>query len=113
LDTRNKTKSKLLDRVELEVLIPGRGGKLSRSEAVAMVAEEMKVGKELVGLIRLEQQAGTKDVLGRFAVYGSNEAMQKTHPKHLAVRLMSKEDREKLKEAKKKAKTAAPATEAK
>ena len=113
MNTRNKTQSKLLDRVELEVLIPGKGGKISRGEAVAMVAEEMKVDKERVGLIKLEQQSGTMDIVGKFAVYGSGEAMKTMHPRHLAVRLMSKEEREKLKQAKKKAKTATPATEAK
>ena len=111
MEIRKKTESKLLDRVELEVLIPERAGKISRGEAVGMVAEEMKVGKERVGLITLKQQAGTRDVVGRFGVYGSEEAMKRTHPQHLTVRLMTKEEREKLKQAKKKAKT--PTTEAK
>ncbi len=108
MDTRKKTQSKLLDRVELEVLIPGKGGKLSRGEAVGMVAEEMKVDRERVGLIRLGQHSGTMDIVGKFAVYGSAQAMKTMHPKHLAVRLMTKEEREKLKQARKKAKTAAP-----
>ncbi len=108
MDTRKKTQSRLLDRVELEVLIPGKGGKLSRGEAITMVAEEMKVDRERVGLIRLEQQSGTEDIVGKFAVYGSTQAMKTMHPKHLAVRLMTKDEREKLKQARKKAKTAAP-----
>ena len=111
MEIRKKTESKLLDRVEIEVLIPEKAGKLSRNEAVGMVAEEMKVGKERVGLIALKQQAGTRDVVGMFGVYGSEEAMRRTHPHHLSVRLMTKEEREKLKQAKKKAKT--PTTEAK
>ncbi len=49
--------------------------------------------------------------MGSFGVYGSEEAMRRTHPHHLSVRLMTKEEREKLKQAKKKAKT--PTTEAK
>jgi ribosomal protein S24E len=111
LEIRKKEESKLLDRVELEVLIPEKAGKLSRGEAIAMVADEMKVGRERVGLIMLKQQSGTRDVVGRFGVYGSEEAMKRTHPEHLTVRLMTKEEREKLKQAKKKAKT--PTTEAK
>ena len=111
MEIRKKIESKLLDRVELEVFIPEKAGKLSRSEAVGMVADEMKVGKERVGLITLKQQAGTMDIVGSFGVYGSEEAMRRTHPHHLSVRLMTKEEREKLKQAKKKAKT--PTTEAK
>ena len=111
MEIRKKTESKLLDRVELEVFIPEKAGKLSRSEAVGMVADEMKVGRERVGLITLKQQAGTRDIVGSFGVYGSEEAMRRTHPHHLSVRLMTKEEREKLKQAKKMAKT--PTTEAK
>jgi ribosomal protein S24E len=113
LQVQKKTDSKLLDRAYLEVLFEGKGGKLSRKEAVAMVAEHMRVGTEKVGLIALQERSGTSDVLGRFHVYGSPESKTMVHPKYLDIRLLTKEDREKLKQEKKKAKTAAPATEAK
>ena len=93
--------------VEVDVLVPGRAGKVSRGEAVEMVAEELKVEKKRVGLISLEQQAGTTDVFGKFRVFGSEEALKGTHPRHLLVRLMTKEEREKLKQERKRAKTQA------
>ncbi len=108
MEIRRRSESKLLDMVELEVLIPANAGKLQRGQAVEMVAEELKVEKGRVGLISLRQQSGTRDVFGRFRVYGSEEALKKTHPRHLVVRLMTKEEREKLKEERKKAKTQAP-----
>lgn len=108
METTKKIESRLLDRTEVEVRIRGRAGKISRAEAVGMVAEEMNVEKARVGLVRLEQNAGTSDVVGRFMVYGSAETMKSLHPKYLAVRLMTKEEREALKQAKKRAKTPAP-----
>jgi len=108
LEIRKKTESKLLDRVELEVLIPGRAGRLSRVDALGMVAEEMKVDRSRVGLVSLQEHAGTTDVVGRFAVYGSSEAVKVLHPKHLQVRVLAKEEREKLKQARKKAKIPSP-----
>jgi len=118
MEIRRKSESKLLDMVELDVLIPAKAGKVPRGEAVEMVAEELKVEKSRVGLISLKQQAGTRDVFGRFRVYGSEDALKKAHPRHLIVRLLTKEEREKLKQERKKAKTqtaaeAAPAKAAK
>jgi len=109
LQVQKKTDSKLLDRTYLEVLFEGKGGKLSRKEAVSIVAEQLKVGPERVGLVVLQARSGTSDVLGKFQVYGSPEAKKKMHPKYLDVRLLTKEEREKLKQERKKAKTAAPA----
>lgn len=108
-----KSDSKLLDRSYLEVLIEGKAGSLSRKDAISMVAEEMKVGPEKVGLLGLEQRSGSMDIWGKFFVYGSEGSRDRLHPKHLGVRLLTKEEKEKLKQEKKKAATAAPAPEAK
>jgi ribosomal protein S24E len=113
LQVRNKTDSKLLNRSYVEVLFTDKSGKLSRKEAVTLVAETMKVDADRVGLIRLEERSGTTDVLGRFEVYGSAEVKKQLHPRHLQVRLLTKEEREKLKQAKKAAAAPAPAAEAK
>lgn len=103
-----KSESKLLDRTYVETLMEVKGGKLARKDAIEMVAKEMGVQAERVGLVRLKGQSGTTAVMGEFYVYGSPESKKHTHPKHLEERLLSKEERAKLKEAKKKA-AAAPA----
>ena len=106
-----KTQSKVLDRAYVEIMMAGKAGKVNRKEAVAAVAQEMGVPEENVGLLRMEGQSGTTNLVGRFYVYGSAESKKKFHPKYLDVRMLSKEEKEKLKQEKKKA--AAPAPEEK
>jgi len=113
LQVEKKSSSKVLDRSYVEVNMTGKAGKISRKEAIAAVAQEMGVAPENVALIRMEGESGTTDVVGRFYVYGSAESKKKVEPKYLAERLLTKEEREKLKQERKKAATPAPAPEAK
>jgi len=113
LQVLRKSESKLLDRTYVETLMEVKGGKLARKDAIEMVAKEMGVQAERIGLVKLKGQSGTTTVRGEFYVYGSPESKKHTHPKHLEARLLSKEERAKLKEAKKKAAAPAPAPEAK
>lgn len=110
---QNKVESRLLDRNYIELLIDNGAGKLTRKEAVAALAKELGVPEENIGLIRLEEQVGTRAVLGRFHVYGSKESKRRLHKRYLDERSLSKEEREKLKQERKKAKTSAPAPEVK
>lgn len=107
-----RSESKLLDRAYVELLMDGKGGKLTRKEAIDMLAKELGVQAENVGLLRLKGQSGTTDLVGEFYVYGSQASKKLAHPKHLEARLLTKEEREKLKQAKKK-QPAPPAAEAK
>jgi len=113
LQVLKKSESKLLDRTYVETLMEVKGGKLARKDAIEMVAKEMGVQAERIGLVKLKGQSGTTFVKGEFFVYGSPESKKHTHPKHLEERLLTKEERAKLKEAKKKAAAPAPAPEAK
>lgn len=113
MQVQKKSASKLLDRTYVEVALDGKAGKLSRKEAIAMFAQEMGVGPEKVGIVRLEEHTGTRKVLGKFYVYGSEGSLKSEHPKYLQLRALTKEEREKIKQEKKKAATAATATEAK
>ncbi len=108
MQVQKKSESKLLDRMYVECQMEGRAGQIARKDAVAQLAKEMGVQPENVGLIKLEEQSGTASVLGKFYVYGSQDSKKRTFPKHLEARLLTKEEREKLKQAKKKA-AAAPA----
>lgn len=102
-----------MDRSYVEVVLEGKSGKLTRKEAIAAVAQQFGVAPESVGLVRLEGHSGSPDVLGRFYVYGSQESKKSLHPRHLEERTLTKEEREKLRQERKKAATPAPAPEAK
>lgn len=110
---QKKAGSKLLDRQYVELSIESKAGKLTRKEAVASLAQELGVSEENVGLVKLEEQSGKTGVLGRFYVYGSKDSKKRLHPRYLDERSLSKEEREKLKQERKKARTPVPPAEAK
>ena len=107
MPVEKKSESKVLDRSYVEMSLEGMAGKVTRKEAVALVAQEMGVPSENVGLLSMDGQAGTTKVLGRFYVYGSADAKKRVHLKHLNERMLTKEEREKLKQERKKAATPA------
>ena len=114
MPVEKKSESKVLDRSYVEMTLEGKAGKVTRKEAIAMVAQEMGVPAENVGLLRIDGQSGTTKVLGRFYVYGSAASKKRVHLKYLDERTLTKEEREKLKQERKKAATpAAAAPEAK
>ena len=109
MPAEKKSVSKVLDRSYVEFPMEGKAGRISRKEATAAVAQELGVPVENVGLIRIEGQSGTTGVVGKFYVYGSADSKKKVHPRYLDERMLTKEEREKLKQERKKAATAAPA----
>lgn len=113
MQAEKKLDSKVLDRAYVELSIEGRAGMITRKEAIEAAAKELGVAPENVGLIRIDGHSGTRDLVGKFYVYGSTDSKNRLHPKHLALRLLTKEERDKIKQDKKKAKTPAPAAEAK
>ena len=112
MPVEKKSESKVLDRSYVELSLEGRAGKVTRKEAIAMVAQEMGVPAENVGLLRIDGQSGTTKVLGKFYVYGSADSKKKVHLKYLDERTLTKEEREKLKQERKKAATPAAAAPA-
>lgn len=113
MQAEKKLESKVLDRAYVELSLQGRAGKLTRKEAIEAAARELGVSPENVGLIRIDGHSGTTDVVGRFYVYGSAESKKRLHPRHLELRLLTKEERDKIKQEKKKGAAPAPAAEAK
>ena len=77
-----RSDSKVLERSYVELRLDGRAGKLTRKEAIALAAQELGVAPESVGIVKLDGQAGTTDVIGRFYVYSSAEARKKAHPRY-------------------------------
>lgn len=108
-----KTESKLLGRTYIEIEMEGKAGMISRKDAVSAAATELNVPGDQVALLRLDQKAGSREVVGRFFVYSSPEGKKKVHPPHLAERILTKEEREKLRQDRKKAATPPPAPEKK
>ena len=109
MSLQKKSESKVLDRSYVEVTLDGRAGKINRKEAIGMVAQEMGVPPENVGLISIDGESGTTRVVGRFYVYGSAASKKRIHPGYLDERTLTKEEREKLKQERKKAATTAAA----
>ena len=115
MPVEKKSESKVLDRSYVELSMEGKAGRISRRDAIAALAQELGVPAENVGLVRIDGESGTTNVKGKFYVYGSAESKKKVHPKYLEVRTLTKEERDKLKQEKKKAGTpaATPTPEAK
>ncbi len=113
MPVEKKSESKVMDRSYVELTLEDKAGKVSRKEAVAAVAQELGVPAENVGLLRMEGQSGTTKVVGKFYVYGSADSKKKFHPRYLGERMLTKEERDKLKQAKKKAAAPAAPAEAK
>ncbi|MBI3859910.1 MAG: hypothetical protein HY296_06725 [Thaumarchaeota archaeon] len=113
MQVKLKSESKLLERTYVEMEVEGKAGAISRKDAIAAAAAELNVPAETIGLLRLEQQSGTRNVLGKFYVYRTEEARKRVHPTHLGERTLGNEEREKLRQARKKAASPAPAAEAK
>ncbi len=102
-----KKESKLLGRTDLDVLFSEKAGALTRKDAVKEVAQSMKVQENQVALLKLASGSGSRDLIGTFRVYDSEAALKDVSPGYLKVRLMTKEERQAAKEAKKKAEQAA------
>ena len=113
MPVEKKSESKVLDRASVELTMDDKAGKLSRKDAVAAVAQEMGVAAENVALIRMDGESGTTKIRGKFYVYGSAASKKKVHPSYLDERALTKEEREKLKQERKKAAAPAPAAEGK
>lgn len=109
MQLEKRSDSKVLDRSYVEVTLEGKAGRVTRKEAIATVAQELGVPPETVGLISIDGRAGTTNLLGRFYVYGSATSKKRIHPRYLDERTLSKEEREKLKQDRKKAATPAAA----
>ncbi|HEY6283391.1 MAG TPA: hypothetical protein VIW22_05645, partial [Nitrososphaerales archaeon] len=58
-------------------------------------------------------QSGKTNLLGKFYVYGSAQSKNRVHPKYLEERMLTKAERDKLKQDRKKAAVPAPQPEAK
>lgn len=96
------SKNELLRRREINCIFNSMAGLIKRKDAVNMLAKSLNVDVEKVCLISLRTRTGTRDVSGIFYIYDNPEDAKKQLPKHIFLRLLSKEEREKLKKIKEK-----------
>ena len=104
--------SKLLGRTELRVVFAEKSGALNRKDAIKEVARAMSTDEKKVTLLELSGSSGTRRLVGRFHVYDSEAGKHEVSEKHLEIRLLTKEEKENIKQAKKKADAAAAAAKA-
>ncbi|MGQ9718271.1 MAG: hypothetical protein ACUVWK_00215 [Nitrososphaerales archaeon] len=103
LQTREEVRNDLLGRREVSCTFNSMAGSLRRQDAVKMVAEKMKVDVKSVYLISLRIITGTRNVSGLFYIYDNPKDAEKQLSKHITLRMLSKEEREKaIKEGKEK-----------
>ncbi|MEM3382760.1 MAG: hypothetical protein QXL52_02900 [Nitrososphaerales archaeon] len=99
------SKNNLLRRREINCIFKSMAGLLKRQDAINMIAKSLNIDAKNVCLISLSTKTGTRDVSGLFYIYDNPEDAKKQLPDYLFIRLLPKEEREKLlKERKKKAK---------
>lgn len=111
LEIRSDFENKLLRRREVSAIVRGLSGKLTRQAAADTLATHLKADRNLVHVVTLQPRAGTPDLSGVFYVYKDEKDARRQLPKYLAARLLSKDERKKLREEAKKAK--APKAEGK
>ena len=99
--------NKLLDRKEAVYLFKGMAGKLAKAEAVKAVAKDLGVTKDKVVPIKLKTLFGTRDVKGIFYIYDDPEKARRQLPEYIFLRMLSKEERRKILEERRKAKVQA------
>jgi ribosomal protein S24E len=91
----------LLKRREVRCLFKGHAGKLSRNDAVSLLSQQLKLDKKFVIPVTLKCETGRTDVKGTFYVYDEEGLAKKHLPKYVFLRLLSKEERKKVREAEK------------
>ena len=97
-------------------MFKGHAGKLTRNDAANLLTQQLKLDKKFVIPVTLKCETGRTDVKGTFYVYDDEGLAKKHLPKYVFLRLLSKEERKKAREAEKakakKPEGAAPKAEA-
>ncbi|MFQ5941841.1 MAG: hypothetical protein ACE5KA_09120 [Nitrososphaerales archaeon] len=91
----------VLKRREVRCLFKGLSGGLTRKDAAEMLARELKLDKGLVIPISLISTTGTNDIGCVFYIYDDEKLARRHLPKYVFMRMLSKEERKKAKEAQK------------
>jgi|FaiFalFF_MnMetaG_3_1042247.scaffolds.fasta_scaffold00085_26 ribosomal protein S24E len=96
----------LLGRRELLVEFPGGAGKVSRREAMRMVAAQLGVEPEKVIPVRLEGTAGLPNLIARIYIYQDPRRAARHLPEHVFLRNLEKGERKRVLDEMRKARAA-------
>lgn len=99
--------NKLLERKEVVYLFKDMAGKLTRAEAVKAVAKDLGVPEDKIIPIKLKTLFGTRDVKGIFYIYEDLEKAKRQLPEYIFLRMLSREERKKILEERRKARVQA------
>ncbi|MCP8323583.1 MAG: hypothetical protein L6N96_05335 [Candidatus Methylarchaceae archaeon HK02M2] len=95
----------LLGRREILCTFSSVAGSLTRQDAIKIISEKLKIDIDKVYLLSLKTKMGTRDISGLFYIYDNPEDAKKQLTRHVFLRMLPKEEREKIiKERKKKGK---------
>ena len=100
-------RNELLSRRELVILLRGMAGKISRKELREMVSKEFGVESSKVIPIRLEGEFGRNDLKALVYIYDDEKHARRQLPEYIFLRQLSKDERRKLLEERRKAKVKA------
>lgn len=95
----------LLGRKEATYIFRGSSGLLSRAQAVKMVASDLGAKEENVIAVSLEGRHGSRDLVGTFYLFEDMKVARAQLPKYVFLRRMSKEERKKYFEERRKSRT--------
>ncbi|MGC8555776.1 MAG: hypothetical protein ACP5NG_02025 [Conexivisphaera sp.] len=98
--------NRLLGRMELEYLIEGASGRLSRADLARLVAGQLSASPEAVVPVRMSPVTGTGDLVALVYVYSDPAEARRQLPEHLFLRMMGKEERARAIEERRKARAA-------
>ncbi len=91
----------LLKRREVKCSFKGSAGRLTRKEAVEILTKELKLDEKFVIPANLICKNGVNDIHGTFYIYDDENLAKKHLPKYIFMRMLTKEERKKVKEAEK------------
>ena len=91
----------LLKRREVKCSFKGSAGRLTRKEAVEILTKELKLDEKFVIPANLICKNGVNDIHGTFYIYDDENLAKKHLPKYIIMRMLTKEERKKVKEAEK------------
>jgi len=96
LNLISKVENPLLGRTEVSAIVKNAASTLSRKMASEMLAKEFGVEEKLVIPINIRTSSGNRDVVVNASIYKNLDDAKKQLPKHYFVRILSKEEREKI-----------------
>ncbi|HKW04565.1 MAG TPA: hypothetical protein VJN71_04625 [Nitrososphaerales archaeon] len=107
LEIISDSENKLLARREVRCIFRGSSGLLTRQGAAEAVATKLGAKNDDVKIISLKGSSGVRDVHGLALIYSDPDSPKRQLPPYLLIRQLPKEERKKVRDELKKAKSAA------